>query len=249
MVLYDLMNQLGELEGTMLETFSAGVNFKTLLLQHGDMSVIHKFKAIIEQATADRSRDTFAGILTPKHTPLVTSPKGRERHVVLSARALDALSAKYREFFDRPLPLETICRKNHLVGKVLLTTRAESRRDCNIFFRSTTGGSMAPGVIQYIVSMPSPSQKDKTDTFCIIERYGCLPDASFSNPFLPYEAFGASLWSSKMSPDLEAVPLDHIVCHAISRPWANGAIVIKALNRVSISISLIFRLAYCNLYT
>jgi hypothetical protein len=82
------------------------------------------------------------------------------------------------------------------------------------------------------------------DTFCIIERYGHLLDASLSNRFLSYEAFGANLWSSTMSPALEAVPMDHIVCHVIYHPWVKGAILFKALNRVSIPISLIFRVTH-----
>ena len=224
----------------MLETFSAGVNFKSLLLQHGDMSVIQNFKVIIEKASADRSHDTFAGTLTPEYTPSVTSPRGREQHVVLSTRALDALSATYRDLFNCPLPSEIVCHKKHIIGKVSLTTRAESKRDCHVFFRSTAGDFIAPGMIQYIASISPPSQNDKTVTFCIIERYGHLPDGSLSNPFLSYKAFGASLWSSTMSPTLEAVPIDHIVCHAIYRPWVKGVILFKALNRVSIPISVTF---------
>jgi hypothetical protein len=217
----------------MLETFSAAVNFKSLLLQHCDMPAIQNFKVIIEQASQDRSRDTFAGILASAQVPpLLTPPKRHGQRVVLSERALGALSAKYKELFDRPLPPKIVCHQKHPITKGSLTTRTESVRDCNVFFRSTTSG-LAPGIIQYIVSVAPSSQNDKVDTFCIIERYGHLPDASLSDPFLSYEAFGASLWSSKMSPILEAVPLGHIICHAVSRPWVKGVILFKALNRVS----------------
>ena len=232
----------------MLETFSAASNFKSLLLQHGDMPVIQKFRAIIDRASKDRSRDTFAGILTTEYNgqvlPPLTPPERCGKHVVLSERALDVLSAKYQELFDCTIPLPTICHRKYPIGKVSLTTRAESRRDCNVFSHSTAGGFTAPGIIQYIVSIPSPPQTDKVDTFCIIERYAELPDTSSLNPFLSYEAFGAGLWSSKMSLALEAVPVDQIVCHAISRPWGKEAILLKALNRVSIPVSLCFRVAY-----
>jgi hypothetical protein len=101
--------------------------------------------------------------------------------------------------------------KIYIIGKVLLTTRAESKCDCHVFFRSTAGDFIALGIIQYIASISPPSQNNKTVTFCIIEWYGHLPDGPLSNPFLSYKAFGASLWSSTMSPTLEAVPVDHIV--------------------------------------
>ncbi|KIM80258.1 hypothetical protein PILCRDRAFT_52868, partial [Piloderma croceum F 1598] len=39
--------KIGELEGTMLETFCASVNFRALLLQHHDMPVVKKFTAIL----------------------------------------------------------------------------------------------------------------------------------------------------------------------------------------------------------
>lgn len=232
----------------MLETFSAAANFKSLMLQNEDMSVMQKIKVIIEQASKDHPHDDLAGILTsdcnaPVPLPL-TPPKRREQRVVLSERALSALSATYKELFNCSLPLPITCRHKHHIGKISLTTRTESKRDCSVFFHSATDGSAAPGVIQYIVSIPSPSQNNKVDTFCIIERYEQLP-VTFSNPFQSYQAFGADLWSSTTSPALEAIPVDHIICHAISRLWVKGAILLKALNRVCI----LFSLAFCVTHT
>jgi hypothetical protein len=228
---------LGELEGTMLETFCASVNFKSLLLQHDDMPVVQKCRAVIEQATKDRSRDAFAGIMTSQVdeqiTVSLTPPKRQRQRINLSERALNALNSIYRELFGCPIPPATTCHSKYIIGKVTFTTRAESNRDCNIFFRSTAGGTIAPGVIQYIVSIPSPSKTNKMDFIFVIERYSPLPNGDALGPFSSYVAFGASLWSSKMSPALEAVPVDHVVCHAISRPWVKGVILFKALDRVS----------------
>lgn len=163
----------------------------------------------------------------------LTPPKRHERCVALSERALNALNSMYQELFNCPMPPTTICHPKYAIGKVTFTTRAESKRDCNVFFRSTIGGSIVPGVIQYIISIRSPSQPGKKDLLCVIEQYMQLPDQVALNSFSAHEAFGASLWSSKMSLALEAVPMDHIICHAISRPWVKGAILFKALNRVS----------------
>jgi hypothetical protein len=228
---------LGELEGTMLKTFCASVNFKSLLLQHDDMPIVQKCRAVIEQATKDRSRDAFAGIMTSQVdeqiTASLTPPKRQRQRINLSERALSALNSIYRELFGCPIPSATTCHSKYIIGKVTFTTRAESNRNCNIFFRSTAGGVIAPGVIQYIVSIPSPSKTDKMDSIFVIERYSPLPNEGALGPFSSYVAFGASLWSSKMSPALEAVPVDHVVCHAISRPWVKGVILFKALDRVS----------------
>jgi hypothetical protein len=120
------------------------------------------------------------------------------------------------------------------MGKISFTTRAESNRDCNVFFRSVVDDIVAPGVIQYIVSVPSRSKMGEMILFFVIEWFAPLPDDVSSGVFSHHMAFGASLWSSKMSPVLEAVPTDHIICHAIFRPWVKGAILFKALNRVSI---------------
>ena len=133
-----------------------------------------------------------------------------------------------------PMPTSTTCLSKHIIGKVSFATQAESVRDCNIFFRSAIGG-IAPGIVQYIVSIPSVATRSKTDTFFVIERHTQVMADGDANPFSFYPDFGASLWSTKMSVVLEAVPVDHVVCHAISRPWMKGVILLKALDQVSIS--------------
>jgi hypothetical protein len=52
---------------------------------------------------------------------------------------------------------------------------------------------------------------------------------------LSHPTFGASLWLLKMCPALEVVPIDHVICHSISRPWGNGVILFKALDWVSVT--------------
>ena len=219
----------------MLETFCALVNFKSLLLQHHDMAVVEKFMVIVEKATQDRSRDPLAGIiLDADAAPLSTIPKQPKQSIHLSQRALMALKTMYQQLFDKPMPTSTTCLSKHIIGKVSFTTQAESVCDCNIFFRSTIG-AIAPGIVQYIVSIPSVATRSKTDTFFVVERYAQVMADGDSSPFSFYADFGASLWSTKMSAVLEAVPMDHVVCHAISRPWVKGVILLKALDRVSIS--------------
>jgi hypothetical protein len=233
----------------MLETFCASVNFKSLLLQHNDMPVVQKYRAVIEQAAKDRSCDAFAGIITSQVNRQITAsptpPKRRQQPINLSERALIALNSMYRDLFNSPTPPAATCHSEYSIGKVIFTTHARSNRDCNIFFRSTTGTIIAPGIIQYIISIPSPSRADKMDFFFVIERYAQLPNMDILDPFSSHEAFGASLWSSKKSLTLEAVPTSHVISHAISRPWVKGVILFKALNRVSsILYCLLFHIAH-----
>jgi hypothetical protein len=236
----------------MLETFCASVNFKALLLHHHDMAVVKKFMAIMDDATKDRSRDPLAGIMLDADAgvaPSSTPSKRATRGITLSERALGALNTMYHQLFNKPMPAATICLPKHIVGKVSFATRAQSTRDCNVFFRSTLCGFMAPGVIQFIVSIPSIATTSKRDTFFVIERYAQLMEDGTSNPFSSHKDFGASLWSSKMSAVLEAVPVDHIVCHAILRPWVKDVILFKPLDRVSILHypHFLFRLMHVNL--
>src|ERR1700676_1178412 len=203
-----------ELEGIMLKTFCASVNLKSLLLQHHDMPVIEKFKAIIEQAMKDSSLDPFADIMLDSDPTVPSTTLKRCHQSTLSERALSALHTMYQQLFNQPMPSAIICHSKHIIGKFPFTTQAESKRDCIIFFRSTTDSVMTPGIIQYIVSIPSISVKSK-NLFFVIEGYAQLLETTL-NPFSSHAPFGASLWSSKMLLVLEAVPVDHVICHPIS---------------------------------
>jgi hypothetical protein len=222
----------------MLKTVCASVNFKSLILQHHDVPVMQKYSKILEEATTDRSRDPLAGTMTIQFGAPVSvsgTPRRQARGIPLSVRALDALGLLYEELFHLQLPQQTTSHAKYAIGKIAITTRILSNRDCNIFFRSTSASVMAPGIIQYIVSVPSPSKEDAEDFFVIVERHAQLSEDAPLNPFSSHIGFGASLWSSKMCPILEAVPVDRVICHSISRPWVNGVILFRALNRVSIS--------------
>jgi hypothetical protein len=231
----------------MLETFCASANLKSLLLQHHDMPVIKKIWDIIERAAKDRSSDPLAGVVFEvEATASSTPPKRRQQGIALSERAQSAVNAMYQQLFKRSIPSEIVCHSKHTIGKVSFTTLMASIRDCNIFFRSTTG-VVAPGIIQYIISIPSMATTSEMDTFFVVERYAQQLEVT-SNPFSSHVDFGASLWSSKMSPVLEAVPVDHIICHAILRPWVKGVVLLKALDRVGIFYKSLFLIRLINIF-
>src|ERR1700729_3996498 len=141
----------------MLNTFCASANFKALLLQHHDMPVVKKFMAIMDDATKDHSRDPLAGIMLNADAEIAPSstPKRAKQVITLSERALSALDTMYQQLFNKPVPKATVCLPKQIIGKVSFATRAQSTRDCNVFFRSTVCGIMAPGIVQFIVSIPS----------------------------------------------------------------------------------------------
>jgi hypothetical protein len=215
-----------------------------LIYQHEDMSIVQKYRTIIEQSSKEHS---FAGIitsqsdvqvavsLTPSNRRQERRQELRQQRLALSERALNALHSIHQVLFDHSIPLTPTCHLKHVIGKVTFAIRTESTRDCNIFFRSVAG-DVTPGLIQHIVSVPCPLKTGHTNFFFIVEQYATLAEEITSNVvFSSHVDFGASIWSSKMSPVLEAVPVDYIVCHAILWPWMKGSVLYKALDRVSSS--------------
>ena len=131
----------------MVKMFCASVNFKSLLLQHDDMAVVGKLMAIIEKTTKDPSRDPLAGImLDVEVAQSSTLPKWPHQCITLSERALSALNTMYQQIFNKPMPSAASCHSKYMIGKISFATRAESTRDCSVFFHSTIGGAMAPGI-------------------------------------------------------------------------------------------------------
>jgi hypothetical protein len=221
----------------MLETFCASVHFKSLIYQHEDMPIVQKYRTIIEQASKDDSYDLIAGIITSQSDVQVvassTPSNQRQQHLALSERALTALHSTHQTLFDHSIPLMPTCHSKHVIGKVTFAICTESTRDCNIFFCSVVGDVVAPGLIQHIVSVPCPLKTSHTNFLFIVEWYATLPQIFSNVVFSSHPDFGVSVWSSKMSPVLEVVPVNHIVCHAILRPWMKGSVLCKALDRVS----------------
>lgn len=48
-----------------------------------------------------------------------------------------------------------------------------------------------------------------------------------------YKDFGAHLWSSNLSKQLDVIPMIRTLYHSIGRPWSDGIFVLKPMNRVS----------------
>lgn len=223
----------GQLEGTMLETFSASVNFRTLLQRHNDVPAVHKVVSIIDRATQDRSRDPLAGVLEAYSDYLITPTRTRCRKPPpLPQRASNALEYEFKHRFGQlpPSPITSIV--SHEFKGVSFTIRMESKRDSTIFYRPQLNETLYPAVIQYIVSV-SVDRTAPPILLCIVERFASLQDKLAMDPFTSQLAFGASIWSNKMLPELTVIAFDQVISHAVGRPWVNGTLVLKPLDRVS----------------
>ena len=216
---------LGQLEGTMLETFAASAHFKALVHQHQDMPAVQKYRSFLETVTKDNSRDPLArALFQPDTSCLSTSNTLGEP---LSHRALAALALYFTEHSPNQVFPSYISHSQYTRGNVTFTTYVSSPRNCNIAF--TSNNAQRPGIIRFIVTAKQSPQ----DVFFIVERYAALLSNSVWNPFTSQVAFGAGLWSDKMEDIWEVIPVRNSRCHTILSQWADGVLVIKALDRAS----------------
>ena len=230
----------GELERTMLETLCASTNLKSLLLQHYETPALHKLSLLVDRAVTDRFRDPLAGVISPtSQGEMSGTPKRQRKPPHLSTGALRAFSDYYQESLGRSLPIPVLTSiSTHSIDGLSFSVLRELEHNSTIFFRSQHQGQ-CPAVIQFIITIPTDKQ---LDVFFIVKRYAPLrrPVAEDPDPFTLYPAFGASLWSSRILPDLVVISSQQVVCHAIRRRWVNGIILFKILNRVSLYFLAIF---------
>jgi hypothetical protein len=107
------------------------------------------------------------------------------------------------------------------------------KKDSTIFFKEPGGQALIPGRIRNIFSVPRrlDSGVIEKNVFFAIHRHREVGEG-VSDPFKEFEGFGASVWSSTFH-DVEVIQSTDIVCHGILRPWADGLVVLRPLNRVS----------------
>jgi hypothetical protein len=135
--------------------------------------------------------------------------------------------------------------ENHIIDGVLFSIYADSPCNSTIFYYSVIDSATVPGVIQYIVSIPSSTGTCQEELIFIVERYAPLPESADEDPFLGYADFGTGLWSSKRVSVLEVIMVNDIICHAIGRPWSTGIILLKALDQVSLYFAVGFSRLIC----
>jgi hypothetical protein len=230
----------------MLESFCVAANVKTFLRRPDCPSTLRECQAILEQCWS--GQDGMDGAFAKELRMLIPDEiPGRKDHDAfawgkqrpLSKAVLAALASIDEELSTMienwSRPNSVFYYEEHTIRGVRYTTRARSRRDSAVFFKPRASEHIVPGIIQEIFSVPirHPQQSNATyseEYFLVIQRHIATWR---TDPFRKYQDFGASIWSNKLATELDVVLATTRICHSISRPWGEDAVVLKALDRVS----------------
>jgi hypothetical protein len=122
-------------------------------------------------------------------------------------------------------------------GRTYVNHRA-SRKDCNIFFQPKGSHQLIPGIIEEIFAVPIPCTQGyyTYDFYLAIKRLLPLERPPLGDPLSQFPDFGAALWSDKLANHLEVIDTKQHIHHSIRQPWADGIVVVKPLDRVSVNM-------------
>jgi len=105
-------------------------------------------------------------------------------------------------------------------------------RHSTIFFQPEDNNYLVPGVIRKIFSIPQSRHGIETQAlFLAVHRHQSVAQSDVYDPFKEYEEFGASLWSEQLGP-LEIITPSQKMCHATSRRWQDGVLIMRPIDRV-----------------
>lgn len=230
---------VGQLERTMLESFCAAANLKALLLRGSDIPAVNQ---------CARQVDNISELFSPDKnfpeavTELDHKNSARERRAEqLHPRIYAALHSKEDEWKSLiqgwATPKEAIRHRRKSFGGFEFATYTESHSLGSVFFKPDDSEISIPGRIQdiFAVYMPGPDGTSREEYFLVINRHCGQRQPIPCTPGIlsVFEEFGAYLWSSDLSEELDIVSFQHTLCHSIGRPWSDGVVVLKPMNRVS----------------
>ena len=163
-------------------------------------------------------------------------PPGKQKELpeelVAAVQDANIYLAKERQLSSQGMSVRalTIC------GRTFSIYRPSDRNSNGLIFfkplkvswsgKETSGGYL-PAHIDRIVRCPDGRY------WLALKRLLPPIDPPRDNPFIDYPDFGAEIWSNKFNNELEVVPADNNIYHAIHQPWDAGHWVIKKLDRVS----------------
>lgn len=223
----------------MLETFCAAANLKALLTRGRDIPAVGQCAALVDKIStlfspdgnfpeafdqSDEDNSTGEGKLEQLHPKIYTA--------LLSNEELWKLRVS-----GWTTPKQAVRHRRHTAGGLEFTTYTESRSLGSVFFTPDGSETIIPGRIQDIISVQRSEDSGmvREDFICVIKRH-C--GNSLHVPCIPsmrpvYNDFGAYIWSSDLAERLDIIPMAQMICHSIGRPWSDGMVVLKPLNRVS----------------
>ena len=222
----------------MLKSFCAAANLKALLLRGSDIPAV---KQCAEEV--DRTSELFAPDRNfPEAAAALERRTNTRRDVIqqLHPDVFAALHSQEAQWKSRisgwTTPRQAIRLSRRSIGGFEFTTYTESRALGSIFFEAGDSERQVPGRIQDIFAVEMEREGlGRHELFCVVKRHLGQPrPIPCSDQMLPvFEEFGAYLWSSGLSEQVEIIPFDQTLCHMIGRQWSEGLVVLRPLNRVS----------------
>lgn len=222
----------------MLESFCAAANLKALLLRGRDIPAVNQCAALVDNISelfspAGNFSEAFDRL--GEDAPIkMGKPEKLHPDIYAALRSNEQLWKARISGWTTP---KQAVRHNRLtVGGFEFTSYTESRSLGSIFFTPDDGEIQIPGRIQDIFCVKTEDNGvEREDFIYVIKRHCGHPQQIPCIPsMLPvYADFGAHLWSSALSEQLDIIPATRALCHSIIRPWSDGTVVIKLLNRVS----------------
>lgn len=252
---------LGELEGTMLESFCSLANLRGLLKSIHCPDVLKTCWPIIKKYLTPRRSGTLASdiasfehtwlsyIIDESHTEVARADQMVWDFIPTSCVKLDRdLSTALEAFLGRQLSSSRQQTRIHarftLAGVQYSRSSANIRESCVFYDPNHNSDStiLIPGLIREIVSVIftlTPTKHIETFYF-MVQRFQPLHNeqqTTIQFPFLQpnFEDFRASLWSKQMVDVIDVLPLTGKICQGIYRPWDETSFIMRAIDKVRFS--------------
>ena len=230
---------VGQIERTMLESFCAAANLKALLLRGSDIPAVNQCAIQVDKTSELFSPDRSfpEAIAARDHNASDREIRAEPLHPDIQA-ALVAKESLWKSRIDGwTTPQQAIRRRRVTVGGFEFTSYTESRSLGSIFFTPDDSQFLTPGRIQDIFAVQVLGQDGvgREVVLCAIKRQKGHPQTITCTPSVLgiFEEFGAHIWPSEFSDQLDIIPFTHTLYHSIGRPWSEGMLVLKPMNRVS----------------
>ncbi|KZP26233.1 hypothetical protein FIBSPDRAFT_949702 [Athelia psychrophila] len=211
-------SKLGQMEKTMLQSFCAAANLKALL-RGSEIPAVNQCASQVEKISELFSPDGNVPEAIAARGNDVSSREQRAERLHPDIQA--ALMAKEILWKSRingwRTPTQAFRHRRITVGAFEFASYTESRSLGSIFFKPDDSQILTPGRIQEIFAVETQGHDG-------VGREDILMLGVF-------EEFGAHIWPSDLSDQLDIVPFTGALYHSIGRSWSEGMVVLKPMNR------------------
>lgn len=223
----------------MLGSFCAAANLKALLLRGSDIPAVNQCAKEVDKIAELFSPDKNFAEASPGrgHDARDKERKAESLHPDIRAALLAKEYALKLRIDGWTTPTQAIRHRRITVGGFEFTNFTESRSMGSIFFRLDDSQILTPGRIQDIFTVETLSHDGvrREDVFCAVKRQRGQPQSVPCTPSMlgVFQEFGAHIWLSDLSDQLDIILSTDVLCHSIGRSWSDCMVVLKPMNRVS----------------